>query len=58
VNLIWSWRKGIVAPENPWNATTLEWTSGHEGTIVHRGPYEFGPQDDGSDFRMQNEDRE
>jgi cytochrome c oxidase subunit 1 len=26
VNLVWSARRGKVAPQNPWNATTGEWT--------------------------------
>jgi cytochrome c oxidase subunit 1 len=27
VNLLWSMKKGALAPPNPWNATTLEWTT-------------------------------
>ena len=49
-NLVWSIFKGKKAGENPWEATTLEWTTpsppphdnfaGHAPT-VYRGPYEF-----------------
>jgi cytochrome c oxidase subunit 1 len=64
VNMVWSWRKGAVAPENPWNATTLEWTLpspppehnfGAEGPVVRRGPYEYSVPDAPKDFLMQNE---
>ncbi|HUK54186.1 MAG TPA: cbb3-type cytochrome c oxidase subunit I [Candidatus Binatia bacterium] len=50
-NLIWSLKFGEKADENPWQATTLEWTipspppfdnfGGHEPS-VYRGPYEYG----------------
>lgn len=53
-NLIWSWRKGQPAPENPWEATTLEWTSSPPAA-VHRGPYDFSLPGDAKGFRMQNE---
>src|SRR6267142_5721885 len=26
INLFWSMKKGAIAPVNPWQATTLEWT--------------------------------
>ena len=62
VNLVWSWWKGRPAGDNPWNATTLEWTvpsppphdnfGGHEPE-VHHGPYEFGVPGAAEDFVMQ-----
>jgi cytochrome c oxidase subunit 1 len=63
VNLFWSMKKGAKAPDNPWEATSLEWTipspppfdnfAGHH-PVVHRGPYEYataGPKD----HKMQTE---
>ena len=50
-NLVWSLVRGRkVATDNPWEATTLEWTIAspppHDNfaglePVVHRGPYEF-----------------
>jgi cytochrome c oxidase subunit 1 len=49
-NVIWSWRKGPIAPANPWHAHTLEWQVSSPPpmfnfdsipTIVGH-PYEFG----------------
>jgi cytochrome c oxidase subunit 1 len=50
-NLVWSLARGSkVASDNPWEATTLEWTIAspppHDNfaglePVVHRGPYEF-----------------
>jgi cytochrome c oxidase subunit 1 len=28
VNMVWSWRRGRIAEENPWSATTMEWMPG------------------------------
>jgi len=63
-NLIWSMFKGKKATDNPWEATTLEWTTatppphdnfaGHLPT-VYRGPYEFSVPGAAKDFTMQNE---
>jgi cytochrome c oxidase subunit 1 len=62
-NLIWSRFKGPVAPENPWEATSLEWSTtspppfdnfGGVHPVVINGPNEFGVDaPDGSDFVMQ-----
>jgi cytochrome c oxidase subunit 1 len=64
VNLIWSWAKGRKASDNPWEATSLEWTIpsppphdnffGIEPT-VHRGPYEDGVPGASKDYLMQTE---
>src|ERR1700726_1483472 len=50
INFFWSLKKGEKAANNPWNATTLEWSipspppfdnfAGHV-PVVYRGPYEF-----------------
>jgi cytochrome c oxidase subunit 1 len=64
VNLAWSRFKGKKASENPWEATTLEWTipsppphdnfAGHLPT-VYRGPYEFSVPGAATDYSMQND---
>ena len=63
-NLFWSIFKGEKAPENPWEATTLEWTTtsppphdnfaGHL-PVVHHGPYEFSVPGAPRDFIMQTD---
>ncbi len=51
INFLGSWIWGPKAPNNPWNASTLEWTDvasppAHENfakiPVVYRGPYEYG----------------
>ena len=63
-NLIWSIFKGKKAGANPWDATTLEWTTTspppHDNfagvlPVVYRGPYEFAVPGAPHDFVMQNE---
>ena len=63
-NFLWSMFKGKKASENPWEATTLEWTTAspppHDnfaGVIptVYRGPYEFAVPGAPRDFIMQQE---
>src|SRR5882762_8308950 len=63
-NLIWSFFKGKKAGDNPWEATTLEWTTpsppphdNFAGVLptVYRGPYEFAVPGAPNDFVMQNE---
>jgi cytochrome c oxidase subunit 1 len=50
INFIGSWIWGAKAPQNPWEATTLEWndapTPPPHGNflkvpVVHHGPYEY-----------------
>jgi cytochrome c oxidase subunit I len=63
-NLFWSIFKGEKAPENAWEATTLEWTTtsppphdnfaGHL-PVVYRGPYEFAVPGAPNDFLMQSD---
>ncbi len=51
-NFFWSLKRGKVAGDNPWGATTLEWQTpsppphgnfGPELPTVYRGPYDLGP---------------
>ena len=53
---------GKKAPQNPWNATTLEWTSPVEGIhgnwegdlpVVHRWPYDYSKPGADEDFIAQ-----
>jgi len=64
INLFWSMFKGQKAADNPWDATTLEWTTatppphdnfgGHTPVVTH-GPYEYGVPGVARDFIMQND---
>src|SRR5206468_674378 len=63
VNFFWSMFRGRKAPENPWEATTLEWTIpsppphdnfGAVDPVVYRGPYEFSVPGAPSDFTLQS----
>lgn len=62
-NFFMSMIKGKKAPNNPWNANTLEWTvpspppHGNFATMptVYRGPYEFSVPGRESDFWPQDE---
>ena len=40
-NLIRSARRGRPAPQNPWQATTLEWAPENQNFRVNCGPYEY-----------------
>ena len=63
-NLFWSMLKGTKATDNPWDATTLEWTTttppphdnfaGHT-PVVHNGPYEYAVPGAARDFVMQTD---
>ena len=64
VNFFWSLFKGPKAPQNPWDATTLEWTvpspPPHDNfagkiPVVHHGPYEYGVPGAPKDFVMQTD---
>src|SRR6476660_2302691 len=63
-NLIWSIFKGKRAGDNPWEATTLEWTTAtpppHDNfagvlPVVYHGPYEFAVPGAPNDFVMQTD---
>ncbi len=62
-NLFWSMFKGEKAPDNPWEATSLEWTIpspppfdnfAGKHPVVYHGPYEFGVPGAAKDFIMQD----
>jgi cytochrome c oxidase subunit 1 len=64
VNLFWSLLKGPKASDNPWEATTLEWTTatppphdnfGGHTPVVHNGPYEYGVPGAARDFVLQTD---
>jgi cytochrome c oxidase subunit 1 len=64
INLFWSMKKGAIAPVNPWEATTLEWTvsspppfDNFAGVhpVVHHGPYEYSVPGAPRDFVMQTD---
>ena len=64
INLFWSMFKGSKAADNPWDATTLEWTTatppphdnfGGKTPVVHNGPYEYGVPGAARDFVMQTD---
>jgi cytochrome c oxidase subunit 1 len=63
-NFFWSMRRGEKAANNPWQATSLEWSIpsppphdnfGTMEPIVHHGPYEYSRPGATSDFTMQTE---
>jgi cytochrome c oxidase subunit 1 len=64
VNLFWSMFKGPKASDNPWESTTLEWTTatppphdnfGGHTPVVNHGPYEYGVPGAAKDFIMQTD---
>ncbi len=64
INLFWSMFKGPKASDNPWESTTLEWTTatppphdnfGGRTPVVNRGPYEYGVPGAAKDFIMQTD---
>ena len=64
INLFWSMFKGPKASDNPWEATTLEWTTttppphdnfGGVTPVVHNGPYEYGVPGALKDYVMQTD---
>jgi cytochrome c oxidase subunit 1 len=64
INLFWSMKKGARASDNPWEATTLEWTTttppphdnfGGQTPVVHHGPYEYSVPGAAKDYIMQND---
>jgi cytochrome c oxidase subunit 1 len=63
-NLVWSLFKGVKAPDNAWEATTLEWSTStpppHDNfagvlPTVYHGPYEFAVPGAPNDFVMQTD---
>lgn len=63
-NLFWSMKKGKQAAENPWEATSLEWTVpsppphdnfGAAEPVVSHGPYEYSVPGAEKDYVVQSE---
>jgi cytochrome c oxidase subunit I len=63
-NIIWSMIAGKKAPDNPWEATTLEWSIpspppfdnfGGRVPVVYRGAYEYSRPGAEKDYIMQDE---
>ena len=59
-NFLWSLWKGARAGDNPWEATTLEWTGEASNVaglppVVYRGPYEYSTPGAAKDYSMQTE---
>jgi len=55
VNLWRSARNGDMAPENPWDATTLEWAPAEAELRVVRGPCEYGEDGPHPQWETQSE---
>jgi len=64
INFFWSMFKGPKASDNPWEATTLEWTTatppphdnfGGHTPVVYHGPYEYSVPGAAKDYIMQND---
>jgi cytochrome c oxidase subunit I len=63
LNMFWSLKDGQRAPSNPWNSTTLEWTTQNPvphgnfltPPVVYHGPYEYSVPGLDKDYLPQNE---
>jgi cytochrome c oxidase subunit 1 len=64
INLFWSMFKGPKANDNPWEATTLEWSTttppphdnfGGKTPVVYHGPYEYSVPGAPKDYVMQTD---
>ena len=64
INLFWSMWKGPKANDNPWESTTLEWTTasppphdnfGGKTPVVYHGPYEYSVPGAPKDYVMQTD---
>jgi cytochrome c oxidase subunit 1 len=64
INFFWSLWKGPQASDNPWESTTLEWTTatppphdnfGGVTPVVHHGPYEYSVPGAAKDYVMQTD---
>jgi cytochrome c oxidase subunit 1 len=64
INFFWSMFGGKVAPMNPWNSTTVEWTApsppphlnwGPKLPVIYRGPYEYSVPEESADFSPQTQ---
>jgi cytochrome c oxidase subunit 1 len=52
-NVFSSARRGRVAKENPWQASTLEWAMTAEAGRIESGPYEYELESGGEGFHPQ-----
>src|SRR5438309_9932738 len=64
INLLWSIFKGPKASDNPWESTTLEWSTttppphdnfGGRTPVVNHGPYEYSVPGASRDYVMQTD---
>ncbi len=63
INFFWSIKHGKKVNDNPWEATTLEWTAPSppphgnftKPLTVYRGPYDYSVRGAKPDFCSQNE---
>ena len=66
INFFWSMRKGVKVGNNPWQATTIEWSApsppphGNFRTepVAYRGPYEYSVPGQERDFLPQDQPSE
>ena len=54
-NVVKTLRRGVPAPENPWQVGTLEWQSTSQDAVVVRGPHAFEAHPSGRDYWLQTE---
>jgi cytochrome c oxidase subunit 1 len=63
INLLYSWKNGAPAGQNPWEATSLEWTIpspppfdnfGGKHPVVYHDPYQYGIEGSTGDYVMQD----
>jgi len=62
-NLFYSWFKGAPATDNPWESTSLEWSTpttppphnnfGDHLPVVYHDPYQYGVNSSTGDYVMQ-----
>ena len=63
INFAFSWKYGRKVSDNPWEATTLEWSAPSppphgnflKPVVVYRGPYEYSVPGAANDFTPQDE---
>jgi cytochrome c oxidase subunit 1 len=62
INFCFSWKYGRKVSDNPWEATTLEWSAPSppphgnflKPVVVYRGPYEYSVPGDPTDYTPQD----
>jgi cytochrome c oxidase subunit 1 len=63
INFCFSWKYGRKVSDNPWEATTLEWSAPSppphgnfiKPVVVYRGPYEYSVPGDPTDYTLQDQ---